>query len=591
MDKNFLMAFLLSTAAIFAYYTLFPPPEKPVEQEGAKTEIAQSVTEQTGKEAKSAALTVADQPPPVAEASGRKTIAVESDLYKIEIDSLDGSVKNFLLKGHKYSMPPHFSIVDWVMGLFRDKKKEREPYDPDRLVNMVGDLSDENRVWKLSMRSGSDSVNYHASRDNISVSAADEQLVLTAVDDAGLEIFKTITFKPNTYMVDMEVRVQNRTGKAQPLAPAVNFGAGNVAIAGESLPKPKTGMAYLDENFETYDAGDFEEGLKISNPLWVGVMDTYFVSAVRMGDSSQFQGRMSPLKSRLNGDETLVPKLEYVDAPLVLENNQVYRRSFRLYVGPKIQAAMEEFDYTFPLAMDLGWFDFLAHPLLSVLRWLQRHVVNWGVAIILLTVIVRSAMFPLAYKGMTSMRKMSALNPKIKEIRDKHKDNKERMNKEIMQFYSQHKINPMGGCLPMLLQIPVFIALYQALLPAIELRHTPFVLWMQDLSAYDYTLILPILMGATMFVQQTLSPTPAMDPTQQKIMRWMPAMMVLFFLNMPSGLVLYWVVSNIISIGQQLIFNKVAPVNVEELTAKGKGKSRGGPKADPKAKTRSKGKK
>ncbi|MBT6501946.1 MAG: membrane protein insertase YidC, partial [Deltaproteobacteria bacterium] len=165
--------------------------------------------------------------------------------------------------------------------------------------------------------------------------------------------------------------------------------------------------------------------------------------------------------------------------------------------------------------------------------------------------------------------------PKIKQIREKNKGNKEKMNKEIMQFYSQHKINPMGGCLPMVLQIPVFIGLYQALMPAIELRHNPFIFWMQDLSAPDFTLILPILMGASMFFQQSLSPTPAMDPTQQKLMKWMPVMMVMFFLSMPSGLVLYWVISNLISVLQQLFFNRVSPVVVEEVPVKGKGKGKG----------------
>jgi YidC/Oxa1 family membrane protein insertase len=224
--------------------------------------------------------------------------------------------------------------------------------------------------------------------------------------------------------------------------------------------------------------------------------------------------------------------------------------------------------------MDLGWFEILSRPLLALLRWLQGYVVNWGIAIIIMTIIVRTAMFPLAFKGMTSMRKMQALGPKITALREKYKGDKERMNKEIMKFYGQHKVNPMGGCLPMVLQIPIFIALYQALLPAIELRHTPFFIWWSDLSAADYTLILPILMGVSMFVQQSLTPTPTMDPTQAKIMKWMPVMMVMFFLNMPSGLVLYWVVSNIISVGQQLVFNKVMPRTPVEETGKAKGKGK-----------------
>ncbi|MFH2129952.1 MAG: membrane protein insertase YidC [bacterium] len=576
MDRNFLLAFIISTLAIFGYYTLFPPPENTkVDKEQSPSQIVETVTTE-----KKAAIPISEtseqsQQPLKIEDTQRKTITVENQLYKIEIDSQDGTLNRFLLKNYKHSLPPHFKIVDWVLGLFKGAQPEQKPYDPNRLVNMAGDLSAGNRVWKVYTGGDEAPVNFQASREQIEVRSAKESLTLQAVAPSGLEIYKTLTFDKNSYLIGMTVKMQNRTGKPLNIAPRLNFGSSSDAIDGESLPKPKVGISYINEDFETYDDGDFEQGVKIQNPLWAGVMDTYFITAIKMTDGSSFNGQFTPLNSVLNHKEIKVPKLEYLDQPLILENNQVYQRSFQLYVGPKLQSAMEGFDLSLPVAMDLGWFDFLAHPLLSVLRWLQGYVVNWGVAIILLTIIVRGAMFPLAFKGMISMRKMSQLNPKIKLIREKNKGNKEKMNKEIMQFYSQHKINPMGGCLPMVLQIPVFIALYQALLPAIELRHTPFILWMQDLSAADYTLILPILMGVSMFVQQTLSPTPAMDPTQQKLMRWMPAMMVIFFLSMPSGLVLYWVVSNLISVIQQLFFNKVSPIKVDESPVKGKAKGKG----------------
>jgi YidC/Oxa1 family membrane protein insertase len=584
MDRNFLMAFIISTIAIFVYYTLFPPPENTqTDKSQTPSQIVEKV--ETSKEVSGPVSEVAVQPQPVqVEDALRKTITVENRFYAIEIDSQDGALKSFFLKNYKHSLEPHFQIVDWGKSLFTGEKKEVQPYDPNLLVNMAGDLSAENRVWKIDTGTEGTPVNYHASREMISVRGTPEKLTLQAVTSSGLEIYKTLVFNPDSYQIEMEVKVLNRTGAAQKISPQVNFGAGSVAVDGESMPRPKIGMAYIDDDFDTYDDGDFEEGLNIQNPMWAGIMDTYFVTVVRTADNSSFNGLMTPLNSVLNQSEVKVPKLTYVDQPLVLENNLAYQRSFQLYVGPKVQSELEKYDLTLPAAMDLGWFDFLAYPLLSVLRWIQGYVINWGVAIILLTIIVRSVMFPLAYKGMISMRKMSALNPKIKQIREKNKGNKEKMNKEVMQFYSQHKINPMGGCLPMVLQIPVFIGLYQALMPAIELRHNPFIFWMQDLSAADFTLILPILMGATMFFQQSLSPTPAMDPTQQKLMKWMPVMMVFFFLSMPSGLVLYWVISNFISVGQQLIFNKVAPINVDEMLAKGKAKGKG--KGKPKGKTK-----
>jgi YidC/Oxa1 family membrane protein insertase len=443
------------------------------------------------------------------------------------------------------------------------------------MVNLAGDTSDQNRIWKVFTGSDDLPVNYQVSNEALFVSSNPETLDMKTILPNGVEAYKRLTFYPGNYVIDLEIKLVNRTGESVNVQPKVNFGAGGEAISGESLPQPKRAISFIDEDFETYDGGDVEENVNFKNTLWAGVMDKYFITVSKTADGSTFNGELSPLSSTLDGKEVVIPKLVYVDDPLQLANNQEYVRKFKLFVGPKVERRLENFDYYLPQAMDLGWFEILARPLLAVLRWLQSYVVNWGVAIILLTIIVRTAMFPLAFKSMTSMRKMQALGPKINTLREKYKNNKERMNQEIMKFYGQNKVNPMGGCLPMLLQIPIFIALYQALLPAIELRHTPFFLIWSDLSASDYTLILPILMGISMFVQQNLTPTPTMDPTQAKIMKWMPVMMVLFFLNMPSGLVLYWVVSNIISIGQQLVFNRVIPRATADKADSGKSKPAG----------------
>lgn len=561
MDRNFLLAFLLSTVAIFGYYTLFPP-EQPKPEKAEQT-IASS-TEQDGEKTLPAVSVVSEatlQQPTIAEsgAVSRTTVKVETDLYSAEIDSLDGSLSQFILKKYKYALEPHFSVTKFFFSLFSSRNEEEIVYDPNRLMNLAGDISDENRIWSFSTGLESQPVNFQVSSEKLLLTSNPEILELKTVLPNGLEAYKRLTFYPGTYVIDMEIKLINRTGQSINIHPKLNFGAGGEAISGESIPQPKRAISLIEEDFETYDGGDVDENVTLKNTLWAGVMDKYFISVSKTADGSTFNGELSPLSSTLDGKELVVPKLVYVDDPLQLADNQEYKRAFKLYIGPKVERRLESFDYYLPQAMDLGWFEIIARPLLAILRWLQSYVINWGVAIILLTIIVRTAMFPLAYKSMTSMRKMQALGPKINTIREKYKNNKERMNQEIMKFYGQNKINPMSGCLPMLLQIPIFIALYQALLPAIELRHTPFVLVWSDLSASDYTLILPILMGVSMFVQQSLTPTPTMDPTQAKIMKWMPVMMVLFFLSMPSGLVLYWVVSNIISIGQQLVFNRVIP--------------------------------
>jgi len=208
----------------------------------------------------------------------------------------------------------------------------------------------------------------------------------------------------------------------------------------------------------------------------------------------------------------------------------------------------------------------LASPLLVMLRWFHGLTGNYGIAIILLTMMVRIVLFPLTYKGMVSMKRMSKLQPKIKAMREKYKDNKEKINREMMDMYKRYKVNPLGGCLPIALQIPIFFALYSALLGAIELRHSPFLGWITDLSSADPLYITPVLMGASMFFQQRMTPT-AMDPTQQKILMWMPVIFTAFMFNFPAGLTLYWLTSNMLSVLQQLIINRVQIPDLVERKA------------------------
>lgn len=570
MDKNFLLAFLLSTVAIFLYYILFQPSKRFVEQPVKKeTAIVKQIADKGQPDVKKIIISeVGKSSLSLTTVVERKEILVESEFFTAKIDSREGVLTSFLLKKYKYQSKPHFNIIVWIKYLFIEKVYKVENFDPSRAINMIGDQSEKNQIWRVMTGNSDSAIFYRPSSEYIKVTNKPEMLVLQAMLPSGIEVTKKITFYPKSYLVNMEVNIANRTAIAIRLSPRINFGAGNEAVEGELLPSPKLGISYIEDNFVKYDADDFEYPVRIKQSVWAGVMDTYFITVAKLHNSGVFNSELSPLESVLNGDEITVPNLEFVDDPVLLKSNQAYSRKIRFYIGPKVKSEMEKFDLNLFQAVDLGWFGFLSHPLLSVLRWLQQYVINWGVAIILLTIIVRVALFPLAFIGMRSMRKMSQLNPKIKTIREKHKSNKELMNKEIMQFYRQHKINPAGGCLPMVLQIPIFIALYKALFSAIELRHTPFIFWLDDLAAVDFTFILPILMGITMFAQQKLTPTPAMDPTQQKIMKLMPVMMVFFFHNMPAGLVLYWVVSNLLTIGQQLIFNKVTPVLPIEVETK-----------------------
>jgi YidC/Oxa1 family membrane protein insertase len=244
-----------------------------------------------------------------------------------------------------------------------------------------------------------------------------------------------------------------------------------------------------------------------------------------------------------------------VSPDLMIQPDQTASTASILYVGPKDQEALEALTPGLELVVDYGWLWFIAQPLFWCLKFIHTYVGNWGVAIILVTVLVKAAFFQLSAAAYRSMAKMRKFTPEISRLRELYGDDKQRMSKEMMDLYKKEKINPLGGCLPIIVQMPVFIALYWVLLESVELRQAPFFLWIQDLSAKDPFFVLPLLMGVSMYVQTSLNPTPP-DPMQAKIMKWMPVAFTFFFLWFPAGLVLYWVCNNVLSIAQQWVITR-----------------------------------
>ena len=230
---------------------------------------------------------------------------------------------------------------------------------------------------------------------------------------------------------------------------------------------------------------------------------------------------------------------------------------FSGYIGPKNYKDLKAISPSLTDVVEYGIITFFAKPLFLLLAWLFGIFANWGWAIIGLTLIVRIVLYPLTYKGMVSMQKLKDLTPKMKEIQEKYKGDAQKMQLHIMELYKKHKVNPMGGCLPLLLQIPVFFAIYRVLYNAVELKDAAWLLWIQDLSAMDPYFILPILMGGSMYLQQKVSPTTFNDPMQEKIFKFLPLVFTIFLITFPAGLMLYWTVNNIFSIIQQILINKV----------------------------------
>jgi YidC/Oxa1 family membrane protein insertase len=261
-----------------------------------------------------------------------------------------------------------------------------------------------------------------------------------------------------------------------------------------------------------------------------------------------------------------------VEPMVTLTAGQAQEQSYMVFYGPRDLDILEALGHNLPAAVDFGWFDLIAKPMLAALNFFERYTGNYGIAIIIITILIKILLWPVAAKSYKSMKKMQELQPVMAKLREKYKDDRERLQQETMQLYKTYKVNPLGGCLPMLVQFPVFIAFYKVLGSAIELRHAPFMLWINDLAApdrlpigFDFAIpfvqqgyglpVLTILMGGSMFLQQKMTPTTG-DPTQAKMMLMMPVVFTFMFLNFPSGLVLYWLVQGVLSIGQQYWTNQ-----------------------------------
>jgi YidC/Oxa1 family membrane protein insertase len=332
----------------------------------------------------------------------------------------------------------------------------------------------------------------------------------------------------------------------------IGFKVGTAAMSGDGRHNA-THVAWLDAS-SVRDERDGEklarEGIEAKGDIrWGGVMNKFFMSCVALRG-----GEETLLKARIQDNFWGAVLEEFVVVPA--EEDAVLTAGW--WYGAKDRALLAQASDDWSKAVNLGMFGFIAKPLLWLLTFFHAYVDNWGVAIILLTIFVRALFYPLSQKSYKSMEKMRQIQPHMAKIREKYAGNKEEMNREMMNLYKTYGVNPAAGCLPILIQIPVFFGLFQALLNSIELRHAPFItrlpftglIWMADLSAADPLWITPILMGVTMFLQQKMSP-PMGDPTQQKIMLAMPVIFTFMCFNFPAGLVVYWLFSNVFSIAQQ----------------------------------------
>ena len=367
-----------------------------------------------------------------------------------------------------------------------------------------------------------------------------------------LRVVRDLTFNASSYVIQEKIRVTNLGEQARSVRVSYTAAADASNAAGDRYDAMRVAWDNDGSLKEESSASTLETtGVQaVGKIYWAGAMSTYFLTAVMPGEANNVtvKGVMQQnvYRAAVEEQETL------------LGPGQEKELSVSYWVGPKVRSELEAVSPQLAKSIDLGFFHIIAKGLLWLLEFFQKYVHNWGLSIILLTVLIKAVFWPLTAKSYASMEKMKKLQPHMTELREKYKDNKEQMNKEVMALYKTYGVNPASGCVPILIQLPVFFGLYQALLTSIELRHAPFIkylpgtdmLWLADLSTKDPLYITPIIMGVTMFLQQRMNP-PAADPMQQKIMMFLPLIFTVLFLNFPAGLVLYWLVNNVLSIAQQ----------------------------------------
>jgi len=474
--------------------------------------------------------------------SGQR-ISVVTDLYKADIETTGGDLRRLELLKHRAADndKTNFVLLD-------------DAANPMTYVAQTGLIGADLPTHKAVFTTSATSYQMQPDQDSLEVR-------LNWLSN-GVSVDKIYTFHRNRYAIDVTYEVKN--GSASAITPAVYYQIvhDNLSNQGSKLMPTFTGGAYYSEatKFKKLKFADMDkEALKLSsNDGWVGLLQHYFVSAwipkdglVRDFYSKKINEHMYTIGSK-SALATIAP-----GATLVVPA--------RLFSGPQTKVDLISTAPGLEYTVDYGWLTVVATPLFWMLSKIHALVNNWGVAIILLTVLIKAAFFRLSASSYRSMAQMRELAPRLESMKAKFGDDRQKMQAAMMELYKKEKINPMGGCLPILVQIPVFISLYWMLLGSVELRHAPFFGWIQDLSAIDPFYILPILMGATMIIQTRLNPKPA-DPLQAKVMTWMPVVFSVFFFFFPAGLVLYWLVNNVLSITQQWYINKM--IHAEALLKK-----------------------
>ena len=470
---------------------------------------------------------------------GDRLVVVNTDVLQVTIDTLGGDIVEVQLLQHFTAMPDDNGAPFTLLNRSADSLYVAQS-------GLIGENGTDTAEGRPEFATASSSYNIGMS-DSINVDLT--------LNQNGVKIVKRFEFSAGDYSIGVKYLINNLTAepwqanfygqiRRDSKPPLVTSSGGVMPFLGAAIREE-------DKNYAKYDFGDMEdESVRATiQGGWVAMVQHYFVSAwvPPVEDKNVFS-----LRKRSGKDLYL---MDYTGQRISVApgGSGEYRAQF--YVGPKDQERLARLADYLDLTIDYGFLWMVAKPLFAGLKMIQSFVGNWGWSIILLTLVIKIALYPLSAASLKSMAKMRNLQPEMARLKELYGDDRQKMSQELMGLYKKEKVNPAGGCFPMLLQMPVFLALYWVLLESVEIRHSPWIFWIQDLSAKDPLFVLPILMGASMMLMQKLQPMPT-DPMQAKVMQFLPIVFTFFFMIFPAGLVLYWTVNNLLSMAQQWFVNR-----------------------------------
>jgi len=538
MEKRTIIALVLTVVILFFFQTYFAPKQQPNQPQTTAATQTKETPQSKDADVKKVEKTTKSEAAPAPAKKPGKTLAriekrdprdvfVETPYLKVTLTDLGGGIRSVRLKKYKETVkgPQNKEIIEDIKPFI---------YIP-KISSSINNQTVDDRTY------------FKPDRENITIQDKPETLTFTGTLEDGKKVRKIYTFHPDNYLIDMktefEVSDKDKTAIEFAIISGKNESSyvfkGPFVYNGKKLEQIEKIEKTMDFN-KNYTYAGFDDGFFAF--IWIPEEGSRPPLSIYKTENGTPFIKLSPDKGMLSG---------------------------KLFFGPKQSDVLKSLNVRAEKIIDFGWFDIIAKPLILFMNFTYRFTHNYGIDIIILTILIKILFYPLSVKSFKSMKEMQKLQPLVAKLKEKYKNDKQKLNQEMMGLYKARGVNPMGGCLPMVIQIPVFFALYKALSGAIELRHAPFFWWINDLSAPEdlfsfvipgigFTVpvrILPLIMGVTQVIQQKMTPT-SVDPLQEKMMLFMPIFFTFLFWGFPAGLVLYWLVNNVISIGQQYYINK-----------------------------------